>query len=478
MAKVVTQEMWLGRAVAKHGDRYDYSKVRYSGANAKVEIICRAHGSFFQDASSHTAGHGCPICKAEKIGNVKRASFDDLVARAQIIHDNKYVYPQQPYKNVSTKIKIVCPEHGEFEQTMSGHLAGKGCDQCGGKMKLSLEEMLRRFRLTHGETYDYSKVEEVWASEKVEIVCPKHGSFWQVAQDHWSGHGCRACSVGLSAPEIEMKDWLESLGVVVVQGDRTVIAPKEIDIWLPEHNVGIEHHGLHWHTEDKVGNLHAEKRVLAEKAGVRLIQIYEDEWFNRNGAVKQVIMNAIGLAGRRVGARQCRVADINKSMAIQFFEANHVQGAGPSTMNFGLFFGDELVAVMAFNKATSGRGKYGEGVYELSRYATSCSVQGGATKLLAHFDKLHSRPKLVSYVDHRYFVGGMYQKLGFEKVRTAVDYEYLYRRERRHKSSFQKCNLVKLLGDRYNPALTERVLTEMLGAKRLLNAGRTTWMRT
>ncbi len=475
MPRRVTQEDWLARAVAMHGYLYDYTKSRYIDAGTKVTITCRKHGDFDQDPSSHTRGHGCPLCKADKIGAIKRGSLQQVVEQANAVHGNKYEYPEQPYKNTDTKLTIICPTHGAFTQTAHGHIAGKGCDLCGGKMKLPAEEMLSRCLAAHGDTYDYSKAQWDWASRKVEIICQKHGSFLQVACDHWSGHGCHRCNkYGPSAAEDAVADWLIGLGETVSRSDRTVIPPFEIDIWLPDRNVGIEYHGLYWHTEDRQGNKHAEKALAAEAIGIRLIQIFEDEW---GDPAKQVILNAIGRQGDKVMARKCEVVKVSSTDAAAFMLANHVQGSSRSAHHLGLQHDGEVVAVMSFGRPRSARGAYGQDTWELSRYATACSVQGGASRLLTAFLREHPQATIVSYVDHRYFTGGMYPALGFKPVRRAVDYEYLFQRERLHKSRLQKRELEKLLGSRYDPALTEREMAHILGAKRILNAGRTTYIR-
>lgn len=478
MPKAIKTEEWLRRAKVAHSDRYDYSESIYVDSETKITIVCREHGPFNQNPSSHNKGHGCPKCKAERIGNVKRGTLEGFIKKAREIHGDGYDYPEQVYKNVMTHIKIRCAIHGEFEQTPHAHLAGKGCDRCGGKVKLSDDQMLSRFIDSHGDRYDYSKVVFGWASRPVEIVCKLHGSFWQIPSDHWSGCGCPACSNQQSVGEGEIAEWLLSLGVVVERRTRAVIAPREIDIWLPEHNVGIEYHGLYWHTEDRVGNLHAKKYNLAKAAGIRLIQVFEDEWCDREHAVKQVILSAIGRNTKRVMARKCLISTPTRDEARAFMCINHVQGVHNVGECYGLVVpGGELVAVMIFTKATSGRGGYGVNVWELARYATSCSVAGGASRLMRAFLANHPGAELVSYVDHRYFDGGMYSALGFTKKVTATDYEYLFHKRRVHKSRLQKRELAKLLGDKYDPSLTEREMATMIGAKRILNAGRTTYFR-
>ena len=58
----LTVEQFIDRAIAKHGDKYDYRATVYRSAAEKLEIGCPVHGSFWQKADNHLLGKGCPIC--------------------------------------------------------------------------------------------------------------------------------------------------------------------------------------------------------------------------------------------------------------------------------------------------------------------------------------------------------------------------------------------------------------------------------
>lgn len=123
-----TREERVMSAKLIHGDRYDYSKwgddIR---ASAKVEIICPEHGSFFQTIANHVNhGSGCPHC----VNKITR-TYDKFIKQASDIHGDKYGYKCYDDVRGISKISIICPEHGEFEQTVGAHLAGKGCQVCG-----------------------------------------------------------------------------------------------------------------------------------------------------------------------------------------------------------------------------------------------------------------------------------------------------------------------------------------------------------
>ena len=130
MPKKLTQKEFIERARKVHGDKYDYSKVIYKNSSTKVCIICPEHGEFWQIPNSHLQGIGCPKCGDLKKGEYKKSNTDNFINRAKEVHGNKYDYSKSVYKGVHDKICIICPEHGEFWQEANNHLHGKGCPKC------------------------------------------------------------------------------------------------------------------------------------------------------------------------------------------------------------------------------------------------------------------------------------------------------------------------------------------------------------
>ena len=192
----ITTEEFIKRARKLHGDKYDYSKVEYKNANAKVCIICPIHGEFWQTPSKHTnCKHGCPKC-----GSKERLSNDEFIKRAREIHGDKYDYSKVDYKNNRTKVLIKCKICAtEWESIPTNHLRGQGCPVCARHYLSQIfasttEEFIKRAREIHDDKYDYSKVEYKNAQTKVCIICPVHGEFWQTPHKHINGkHGCPKC---------------------------------------------------------------------------------------------------------------------------------------------------------------------------------------------------------------------------------------------------------------------------------------------
>ena len=212
----------------------------------------------------------------------KRKSNDEFIREAQSIHHNKYDYSKVEYTNNKTKVCIVCPEHGEFWQTPSDHLNGKGCPQCAGNVRCDKDTFIEKAKHMHNDRYDYSKVEYANAHTKVCIICPEHGEFWQIPNNHLNGNGCPLCKnrkIGdvlrdtvedFSNKSNEIHDITDCLKVVSPQQrNREILRNREIDVYIPPLKLGIEYNGLHWHS-DRLGkdkNYHLDKLNKCNEIG-------------------------------------------------------------------------------------------------------------------------------------------------------------------------------------------------------------------
>lgn len=205
---------FVGRAREMHGDKYDYSKAEYKASNEKVVIICPTHEDFLQTPANHMYGRGCPACARQHIAAKLAAKplaaqtsqapevlTQAFIKKAWAIHGDKYRYEGVRFVNGRTPVEIVCPEHGPFFQLPSPHLAGAGCKSCADKARgieknrKAAAEFRNRARAVHGNKYDYLQTTYARSSQKVEIVCLKHGPFF-IRPDHFlSGVGCPKCGV-------------------------------------------------------------------------------------------------------------------------------------------------------------------------------------------------------------------------------------------------------------------------------------------
>lgn len=192
--KKLTTDVFIQRCNVIHNNFYDYSKVEYENCNTKVKIGCPKHGVFEQRPADHLNGVGCGQCGLYK--NTRLKSRDTFLKEAMEIHGDHYNYSKVEYINSTGKVTIICPIHGEFQQLPYTHLIGRGCKACGvhkNVFKKTKEEFMEKCHATHGDKYDYSKVEYVNLKTKITIGCPIHGEFQQTPYAHLKSGGCNKC---------------------------------------------------------------------------------------------------------------------------------------------------------------------------------------------------------------------------------------------------------------------------------------------
>lgn len=203
---------FIEKAKKKHGDKYDYSRVEYSGAHTKVCIICPEHREFNQAPTGHLTGNGCPKCAAKYFrGKYRLTTLETFLEQAKQIHLDNYDYSKVEWKNTYTKITIICPIHGEFSQIPQNHIRLKcGCRKCGREItksklsKYNTEYFIENAIKVHGDKYSYVNSKCYNSTDKVEIECPIHGVFPQPANQHLQGHGCPKCNFDQMASDRSM----------------------------------------------------------------------------------------------------------------------------------------------------------------------------------------------------------------------------------------------------------------------------------
>ena len=539
------KEKFINKAKKTHGDRYDYSKVEYINSITKVCIICPEHGEFWQTPSAHVRGNNCPLCADVKRGRFHRNDVKEFIEKAEKTHKNKYDYSKVDYKNARTKVCIICPEHGEFWQLPQSHIQGRGCPKCASK-NMDNFLFIEKARKVHGDKYDYSKVNYQNGKDKICIICPEHGEFWQtpskhlygngcpkcgvkergekcrvsyltflkracaihgnkyeypgienlqtlhskitiickhhgpftqLAYDHLNGHGCPVCGQLESNSEKEIYEFICSLvgQENVIKRDRTVLKGKEIDIYIPDLKIGFEYNGLRWHSEDfgKTKNYHLRKTEDCERNGIRLIQIFEDEFVLHKQVVLSKIKHILGFSNDlpKIYARKCEIVEISKVTAKFFLNKFHIQGYGKSTIFLGALYCGGLVGVMGFKKNNN------KGEWELTRFATDYNnlYCGLGSKMFRCFVKTYNPLLVKSFADRRWSfkTNNLYTKIGFKLDKTLKpDYRYVNVKDplvRIHKFNFRK----KTLNIKYGLplSLTENEMTKKIGYTKIWDCG-------
>lgn len=434
----------------------------------------------------------------------KESRFEEFIATSNFKHQNKYNYSKVVYVNQTTKVCIICPIHGEFYMTPHRHMIGQGCPKCSGK-GLSQEEIINKANLIHENKYDYSKVIFTKMHDKVTIICPIHGEFQQTLSKHISKkQSCPKCAAIQRSTKNKLDnnvffekaqqileddnilfDFVKEFCQDAQHENRTVLNGKELDIYIPSKNIAIEYNGLRWHSElfKKDKWYHFNKTQQCNENGVKLLQVFEDEFILHREIVINKIQHILNIPTNKtkIYGRKCVISVIDTKMAQTFLNEYHIQGFSNSTVYLGAFCGDNLIAVMSFKKEDKSALKW-----ELTRFASDyhfiCCGVGG--KLFEWFVKHYNPTEIKSFADRRWTLDkddNLYTKLGFElEEELNPDYEYVLDSnptKRVHKFNFRKQILHKKYG--LPLEMTESEMVKELGYSKIWNCGlfKYTWKK-
>lgn len=459
---------FVTRAKRVHAGKYDYTAVIYQSSKAPVTIICPVHGPFQQSPGSHLAGYGCKQCANQ----TNRTTQDEFITAATQIHRNQYDYSKIRYVNANTKITIVCPKHGDFDQKPSAHLAGHGCRICATEAETgTTASFIERAINKHGTKYDYSDVKYVGSGARVTIKCPKHGPFQQIAGNHLSGYGCQKCKPEISKQQTAIYDFVSTY-CDAQYNNRDIIAPLELDIWVPSKRLGLELHGIYHHsanTNERDSFLkyrNQQKALAAHKSGIKLVQIFSDEWETSEAIWQSIIRTHLGVS-TTLYARKTNLVQLPLPDEKAFFTANHLRGYAPSTACYALAIdGDPLIAMSFVHR---------HNYWEIQRFATKLNhvIVGGKTKLYKHFLRKHTPQAVLTYADLRYSAYYCYCGLGLTCTgHTKPGYRYIKQNVSLSRQQCQKHKLAHLL-ENYDATLTEPQNMFRNGYRRLWDAGST-----
>lgn len=298
--------------------------------------------------------------------------------------------------------------------------------------------------------------------------------------DHFKKWGCGTCNnKGTSGKEEALRTWVESLvgSTTKYKFKNSKTKPKEIDIFIPTLNVGIEFNGLYWHSGDNFDKkTHYNKMIESNKEGIRLITIFEDEWTCRQKQVKGFLKSILQKNEHILNGRDCTIKQIDKATANIFYENNHIQGKVSSVdLAMGLFSKDLLVGVISFGKHHRGMDCI---VLNRLCFLENYSIRGGSSKLLKKsINWLKTNTKydtMISWSDNRWSEGNVYKTLGFTlEDELPPDYSYTTGNAKRFsKQSCQKKHLLKK-GATGN---TESEMAESIGYKKIWDCGKKRWI--
>ena len=401
-----------------------------AGTNKKLLWVCPSGHSYTATGNHRVVSNtGCPYCS----GRMAFPGETDLATQSpdlvRMWSDKNTLDPSTLLPNSNKKAWWVCADGHEWEAQINSVSKGSRCPYCSGRKSVVGSTDL--------------------ASLRPDLV------------DSW-------CSIHISRPEDELAEFVSSLGVTIIRNDRKIISPKELDIFAVDKNIAIEFNGVYSHsskfkTDTKY---HYKKWKACHDLGIQLITVWEDEWLQKKNLVKSLITHKLGLSTeRKIPARKTKVSSISYESCSVFLNKHHIQGSASGTHYLGLTYEDDLVAVMVLKKSRDS--------LVLERYATSCSVIGGHSKLISWVRKNLSFDRITTFADLCVSDGSLYEKTGwrFDKE-LPPDYKYLVNRQRVHKFGYR---LTRFKNDptlEYVEGLTEKDLAQLNGLLRVYDCGK------
>ena len=273
MCKNIKEIQFKEKASNIHNNFYDYSLVNYRKVRIKLDIICPIHGVFKQEMHDHLKGRGCKKCYiASKILNQSKV-IETFIS----IHGDKYDYSNFKYRGWNVKSDIICPIHGIFKQSYNNHYKKKGCPSCGNnsssvKQKSNTKEFIEKANIKHNNCYNYSKVKYINSTTKVIIICPLHGDFKQIPNNHLIGKGCPVCKQ--SKGEKKISQYLDryNINYETQKSFEDLVGNNKkrlkYDFFLNDYNCLIEYDGKqHFEVVNYFGGLDGfnKRKLLDEK---------------------------------------------------------------------------------------------------------------------------------------------------------------------------------------------------------------------
>lgn len=247
----MTTKEFIKKSKHIHGERYDYSETEYKNWITPVIIKCKIHGEFKIIPNNHTSKKGgCPKCNGG--GKITQ---DEFIKKAKEIHGDRYNYERVNYKNNRSPIKIICSIHGEFYQAPYSHLSGAGCRKCfNDSHRLNKDIIIKKASFIHNNKYSYDLSKYTNSRNKIKIICNEHGLFEQRLDVHLAGVGCPLCH-NPSRGENIIALFLKNNKIKFIRQKKldgcTFIRKLKFDFYLPVLNVFIEYDGMQHFKEIK-----------------------------------------------------------------------------------------------------------------------------------------------------------------------------------------------------------------------------------
>ena len=449
----------------EHTKNFDFSETTYINNSTKVKIFCKCkddngveHGDFLINPGHLLSGQGCPKCRYIKSASKNRRTINEVISSANEVHKNKYDYSLiEKYKNDRIKYPIICPEHGVFYQTLNNHIKAKqGCPICGRiksdeSRRYTFEDFASKAQLVHNGKYEYNDNNYIGTSVKIGITCKKHGVFYMEPGNHLAGQGCPKCAFVSSKGEKEVFEFIKCIVGEdnVSQHDRNILKGEELDIFIPSVNLAIEYNGLYWHSEiSKDKNYHLNKTNKCNNSGITLFHIFEDEWAEKKEIVKSMLSLLLN-NDIKIYSSQCLLKEVTSKESNIFLENNHIKGKCKSKIRYGLYYNNQLVTLMVFEKINYLKHDDNIQSWKLLRFCNKIgyNIIDGDITLFRYFIKNNIVDEVNYYMDMRYPKDNMYKNLGFTQYnKTKPNYYYIVGNKRLSKNNIHKT----IFSDKYS----------------------------
>lgn len=334
---------------------------------------------------------------------------------------------------------------------------------------IDIQSFLSTSLLKFGDQFDYTNTQFFDWKTKINVFCSQCSNEIVIhPQTHIKLGYCRYCQTSFGQRELyEMaSQYYES-----VVNDRQVIGPLELDVYVPERKLAIEHHGLYWHSYDYLEDRsekyrHQHKWEKCVEKGIKLLQFFDFELTEKKDIVESMISARLGKSSKILYARKLKIAYMDNLSSKNFFDINHLQGHRHASITIGLFEDDKVLMAASFSPLGSS--------YEIIRMAAAINttVVGGVSKLISFFINNHNPASITTFADLRYSTGEGYIKSGFKLLSiTKPNYFYYKGNQKLSRHQCQKHRLEKLLSDGFDPQLSESANMFNNGFRRVWDAG-------
>lgn len=313
-----------------------------------------------------------------------------------------------------------------------------------GKYRNSFEEVSHYIE---DRGYKLISKEYINNRSKITLQCPE-GHIYETNYHSFRDNGgvqgnrCPICyqqNNFVSRPEQIVRDFIRDNlpNIKVEYNNRTVISPKELDLYFPDKNLAVEVCGLYWHGELSSGkskDYHYNKMMNCYKKGIRLITIFEDELYDHREIVLAKIRQALEEPLQIIDASECKAVKIKSKVANDFYSKYHIQGKTRALISYGLYYNNILVFVGSL-------GQDGERVV-LKRLCSlpNISIICGATrvfKLMLEYASENNIKKIISYCDMRYtnIFKPVYEELGFVLLNKTKYIPHYFKKQKRYRNT-------------------------------------------